>query len=107
MSWRIDRDYIDANRVGVRQGEPEGETFRFRILDDDGEVYYGGVYDAAAAAADEAEGGLYQALQFGTWDAGATDLQVRVADGIRHGLTSRKHVDGLGLADDAWISIYG
>lgn len=114
MGWRIDRDYIndrdEGYKVGVHLGTLEGETFRFRLLDDDGNVYYGGVYDAAAtecADSEETED-LYDALAWARHDAGAVDLEVKVSDGIRHGLTSTHYAyDVLGKAEGDWVSVYG
>jgi hypothetical protein len=119
MAWKIDRDYINGgegdpvpSRVGLGSGELEGPTFRFRIRDDDGEVYYGGVADDAAARDDEAPGGLYTALQWATHDAGATDLQVRPSDALEHHLTSPNYLDAVGITPETpaakrWVSIYG
>jgi hypothetical protein len=117
MAWKIDRDYLDGttdrSKVGTMSLGPdlEGETFRFRLRDDDGEVYYGGVADKAAAEADEDEqGGLYEAYRWGTYDSGTTDLQMHPADGLKYGLTSRKYLKIVGIAPDdpkAWVSIYG
>jgi hypothetical protein len=116
MAWIIDRDYINGgegdtcpSRVGTASLGPDlhGETFRFRLLDDDGEVYYGGRYDQAAADNDDDTGGLYEANQWGMYDAGAVNLEVKVADGIRFGLTGRDYCDKYGLTDTDWVSIYG
>jgi hypothetical protein len=125
MAWKIVKDYItpkddDTYAVGRGQGVVDLKTaFTFRLLDDDGEVYYGGIADAASAEDDEDEGGLYQANQWGEYFAGATDLQVHVEDAIKHGLSSQKYVDQLlsgegnftkqaqNLAKQGWVSIYG
>ena len=81
MYWKIDRDYLQLDdldipsRVGTGQGtklQAEGEILRFRLLDDDREVYYGGEAD------DEA---LEAAYDFGYRDAGAVILQTRDKDG--------------------------
>lgn len=92
MSWKIDRDYLpgDTTRVGYGEdheriplfaavaGIESGplpvteETVRFRLLDDDGEVYYGGwLHDD-----DDCEN-QFAALRFGEGDAGATEIQVK------------------------------
>jgi hypothetical protein len=112
MAWRIDRDYIDAGRVGVgTKDAPTGETIRWRVLDDDGEVYYGGIADADAATNDDAPTGLYGLLQWAMHDAGAVDLQVHPADGIKYGLTSADYVERVAKLDptsnEGWVSIYG
>jgi hypothetical protein len=109
MAWRIDRDYIsDGDRpsaVGTRQGQPEGDTFSFRLRDDDGEVYYHGVADDRHE--DDEDGGLYLALKWGEWYAGATDLQVRADEALDHGLTSRDYLAAARLGPRDWVSIYG
>lgn len=88
MSWKIDRDYLadapeqsDVGRGQYDEGAPAPMSYRFRLLDDDGEVYYGGRYDAAALDDDEAYGGLYQALKWGASNAGCADLQVKTPAG--------------------------
>ena len=118
MAWKIDRDYLEEtdseyNRVGTTSLGPEmgDETFRFRLLDDDGEVYYGGVADRAAAENDEEVGGLYEALRWAMADAGAVNLEVHPADGIKYGLTSADYVERIAKLDpesnEGWVSIYG
>lgn len=113
MAWKIDRDYLDGDdsdgtcAIGVTCGELVGETFRFRVRDDDDIVYYGGAFDAAAAEDDEEPEGLYDALGWAMTYAGATDLQVKVRDGIRFALTDRKFCDERNLGEDDWVSIYG
>ena len=110
MGWKIDRDYIsgagEQSRVGVHLGELAGETFRFRLLDDDGNVYYGGRFDEAATiCADDAEvEDLYEALGWAMFDAGAVDLQVKFGDAIRLGLWSERFREG--RADSDWVGIY-
>jgi hypothetical protein len=109
MAWRIDRDYIDTgadSAVGTSQGELEGDTFGFRLADDDLEVYYHGIADAAAAADDELYGGLYEADRWGTWNAGTVRLEVRARDAIAHGLYSQAGADREGFKPDEWILIY-
>lgn len=91
--WKIDRDYIAEPGEATRVGHSEeyeripvytafagitsgplpitGDTVRFRLLDDDGEVYYGGWLH------DDPEGrNQFAALSFGEGDAGATEIQV-------------------------------
>lgn len=94
--WEIDRDYItekdETNRVGVT-GEtvnvgagivapefitlPPGPVTRFRMKDDDGNVYYGGWLH-------NDDEGLNQqaALEFGRHDAGCTTIEVKDASGL-------------------------
>lgn len=111
MAWKIDRDYLaeadEQTAVGIGQGEPSGETFRFRLLDDDGIPYYGGRADQSAADADMADGGLYQALRWATADAGCTSLELHTSDALRLGLTDQTYVDRRELKPSDWVSIYG
>jgi hypothetical protein len=89
MAWKIDRDYINGtvddichlpSRVGSEgaitvDGDPlpsDGERVRFRIKDDDGEVYYGGWLNDDEECANQ-----LSALSYGTWDAGATEIEVK------------------------------
>ena len=112
MAWKIDRDYIsDPNRTQVGRAsagrELMGSTFRFRLRDSDGEIYYGGVADVAAAEDDLSSGGLYDALQWATYYDGCTDLQVHPTDALEHGLTSVEHLERHPEATrSGWVSIY-
>lgn len=110
MAWKIDRDYLDGktddSRVGTGQGELGAERFRFRLLDDDQNVYYGGVADRAAVDDDEAFGGLYEANRWGEWNAGAIWLEVKVADADRFDLYPRAMAAERGLKDTDWVGIY-
>lgn len=81
MYWKIDRDYLAQDgddlpsRVGWHLGtrdSADGEIMRFRGLDDDREVYYGGEADDL---------GLEPAYEFMYRDAGVTILQTRDKDG--------------------------
>lgn len=108
MAWKIDRDYIDAgaeSAVGTESLGPKlaGPTFGFRLLDDDGEVYYHGVADEAAVVEDDEVGGLYEANRWGMGYAGAVDLQIRARDGWGRGLVSKAHHPN----PDEWVSVYG
>jgi hypothetical protein len=111
MAWVIDRDYLWREgddlpkRVGVGQGDLTGETYRFRLRDEDGEIHYGGRCDAAAADDDEAEGGLYQAYRWGMADTGATELELHRDDALRLRLSTEEFVDR--HTTDGWTTIYG
>ena len=92
--WEIDRDYIndgDDKRVGFT-GEtvnvglgpimpeiitlPHGPVARFRMRDDDGEVYYGGwLHNDDDCLNQQA------ALDFGMCDAGCTIIEIKVGNG--------------------------
>ena len=114
MSWRIDRHYgaRDGEPTNVGRGQydennPPTMPYRFRLRDDDGEIYYGGGYDAAAVAEDGGEsdtyGSLYLAWRWGEYDSGATDLQVKADDYLA--LTGpSEHVTG---DRDGWYSVFG
>jgi hypothetical protein len=90
--WKIDRDYIcgegEVSRVGTTgdthgdgvfeaieklPGEAEGlAKIRFRMLDDDREVYYGGWLHDDDECLNQVE-----ASRFGTNDAGAIWIEVK------------------------------
>ena len=77
--WKIDRDYIaepgEPSRVGV-SGEvlhySSIPKIRFRMLDDDSIVYYGGWLNDDPDCANQ-----FSALSFGTYDAGCTTIEVK------------------------------
>ncbi len=99
MPWTITKDHIadpnapkpsNANAVGIvgpRNAKltadeiihhPQGQ--RFRMRDDDGELYYGGVMVITEDDGDEAE---FRPLNdFGTPNAGATDIEYQRQDGV-------------------------
>lgn len=100
--WAIDRDYYEAAgspycRIGYGQvdGQEGGsscvtvatglrvadiqEPVRFRLLDDDGEVYYGGAIAASWLEGDEDR--AFGPLSFGAADAGCTEMQYRNGHG--------------------------
>lgn len=91
--WKIDRDYINdgrddiPSRVGVSGDKTGGDIFgitevtklddtgekiRFRMLDDDGEVYYGGWLHDDDDCLNQIE-----ASRFGEHDAGAIWIEVK------------------------------
>jgi hypothetical protein len=98
--WVIDRDYLNASgdpycRVGYGQTASDADAtgwrtvtvtrgltvgqvddpVRFRVLDDDGIVYFGGAIARAWLDGDEELS--FAPLTFATADAGATELQYR------------------------------
>jgi hypothetical protein len=98
MPWIITKDYIadptapkgtNANAVGIvgpRSAKltaeqilnhPQGK--RFRMRDDDGELYYEGIMVVTPEDGDEAE--LRPLDDFGTPNAGATSIEYRQPDG--------------------------
>jgi hypothetical protein len=88
--WKIDRDYIADSQADSRvgyYGEMTGDGYydpveelpgdplakiRFRLLDDDGEVYYGGWLHDDDECLNQTE-----ASRFGTYDAGAIWIEVK------------------------------
>ena len=107
MKWEITEDRIAETKkdsdVGVRSPDGtafEGKKFDFRILDDDGELYYLGKYDRESwNDIDGSPGSLYHALQWAQWNAGATDLQIRTRDANAFG-DNREGSKG-------WVSVFG
>lgn len=100
LGWAIDRDYLtqgEGNRIGIGQTEGDAGGFyrvtitkdlkasdvinpvRFRTLDDDGEVYYGG--SISAEWINGAEEFAFGPLAYAQADAGATELQYK-RDGV-------------------------
>lgn len=102
VGWVITKDHIEAGRVGYGQGvRDEADTLEsfnrvigrtvymatdlqardvaspvtFRLLDDDGEVYYEGVIAREWLDGDESR--AFAPLRFAMTDAGATELQYR------------------------------
>jgi hypothetical protein len=98
--WAIDRDYLGEDRVGYGQDDEDvvlddaeiwfprsitvrtdlkasdvSDAVRFRVLDDDGEVYYGGAISRSWLEGEECL--AFAPLTFATADAGAIDLQYR------------------------------
>lgn len=73
--WKIDRDYLDGGDIDTCSRSWDDKlastaTVRFRMLDGDGQVYYGG------RCTPEVE---FQPLHdFGTPNAGCTTIQFRV-----------------------------
>jgi hypothetical protein len=79
---KIDRDYISEGDETKRTGSTwstkaklEGEKVRFRMKDDDGNVYYGGwlINDPHGIV-------QYDMLRWGENDAGCTTIEVKIGD---------------------------
>lgn len=66
--YMITKDYLndEYNRAGRKTKDYQGGQFKFRLLDDDGNVYYEGVSDENYAP---------DPLDFGQWDVGCTSIQ--------------------------------
>ena len=115
MSWKIDRDYLalpgDRSDVGKGQWPDSGEPpmpYRFRLLDGDGEVYYGGRYSEFALDG-AGWGSLYDALKWGESNAGCADLQVKVGDFLALGAFLEDHAAKYvtpHATRDGWYSVY-
>lgn len=86
--WKITKDRLfdpkwdTPSRVGTADGGEEDLTWPFRLYDDDGTLYYEGFCNEAAyEAGDEmGDGTLYKAWKWGEYDAGCTDLRLRLKD---------------------------
>lgn len=117
MYWEITKDLVTEpedglpSRVGRSAGMKQTHTaklFEFRMYDSNGELYYIGRCDQEAFHDDESEGGLYSALQFAEWDAGATDLRLKLEDVLTMHDDERMQSIYKELARrDGWVSIYG
>jgi hypothetical protein len=110
MAWKIDRDYLKENEeegnVGRESVKPlsDAPRYRFRLRDDDGEVYYGGWFDMADDdEGDDWESSPYGCWSWGMWDSGATDFQIRAEAAETTGLYSGA-VERYGAGE--WVSIY-
>ena len=98
MPWTITKDFIaepdapqPSNRNAVGVVGPRGakltaaqivshpEARRFRMKDDDGELYYDGLTVIAAADGEEAE--FHPLWDVGTPNAGATSIEYQRPDG--------------------------
>lgn len=105
--WVIDRDYLEPGedgRVGYGQRAEENrvsdfhhvtvtrglkasevkDPVRFRLKDDDDEVYYGGAISRSWIDGDEDL--AFSPLAFGAADAGCTELEYHYGDGAWKGL---------------------
>jgi len=70
-SWKITKDFIDTDAVGVGDFNPGDEMpFKFRMYDDDGELYYEGV-----SSDNETEDAFLPLDDFGMPNAGCTDIK--------------------------------
>jgi hypothetical protein len=96
-------DRLLVKSVTIRQGLKARdviEPVRFRVLDDDGEVYYGGAISRSWLDGEEDQ--CFGPLEFAAADAGATELQ------INHGPAFfRSDVDGSSkcLTKTDWVTI--
>ena len=91
-AWIITKDKIESDALGTTgpgiasdndvKRLKAGEGVRFRMLDDDGEIYYYGRQLAESDCTEDYEGGFYGAESefapldnFGRPNAGCTDIQ--------------------------------
>jgi hypothetical protein len=77
--WRIVYDYTEQSQVHLTSCGYDGEVelpFEFRLLDDDGNVYYRGFSDD-----NESEEAFAPLDDYGTPEAGCTDIQYRINGG--------------------------
>jgi hypothetical protein len=135
MAWKIDRDYladggIIESEVGTQSLGPEleGKTYRFRLLDDDNEVYYGGVVDKNAVDKEDSdefqEFGIASGMptlqtainaeqdsiagtcyELGIWGegSGALWLEFHAKDAVELGLLSQEYLDKHEISDEDWV----
>lgn len=70
--WIITEDHTDGKSVGVKSRDYDGRflPFPFRLLDDDGELYYEGRSDD-----NDSERAFAPLDDFGMPDSGCTDIQ--------------------------------
>lgn len=100
-----------AGRVGEGTLTTDEEHYTFKLYDDDGEHYYSGKFNAEAylIGDDESEGALINAWQWGMYDAGTTDLRIKLSDLEKlHGADSdtyRIYRDKI-VRKDGWCSIF-
>lgn len=112
MFWKITKDHLgdEPQAVGKGNGTPtemkKSELITFKLYDDDGELYYSGVCDAEAYDDDDDPAGLYGALQWGAWNAGCTDLRLKLEDVQRLAPGSAETYARL-ARQDGWVSIFG
>jgi hypothetical protein len=115
MAWKIDRDYLETpgspdSNVGCESVEPlgDGPRYRFRLKDDDGVVYYGGVLDLEHDDdGPDWESSPYGADKWGAYYAGCTELEMHMADAIAAGLSSKRYQEATNRSDTDWVPIYG
>lgn len=139
--WAIDRDYLDGDRIGYGQiltdAKNTQESFdavigrtvflttglsvsdikperrvRFKLLDDDGEVYYGGACDVRALEItdDGWEDDLaYNIERWGEADSGAIHCLFKRSDIAKHAPAfAERHPSAERFSSDPdWILIYG
>jgi len=73
----IDQDLLDGDQQGKARGHPihaTDATERFRLVDDDGNVYYTG--RARVTGGLDADPSMYEAWKWGAYFAGTTRLDV-------------------------------
>ena len=85
--WIDEANMLWGRRIGVEtdlRAADVADPVRFRVLDDDGELCYGG--SISRAWLDGEEHLAFAPLQFATADAGATELQYRTENNEWKGL---------------------
>ncbi len=82
------------------------EPVRFRALDDDGEVYYGGAVTKSWVL--DPESPAYEIVKYVEADAGATEVQFRAADLPEHFVEHHRSIGATVKAGDTeWVIVYG
>jgi hypothetical protein len=85
------------------------DVVRFKMLDDDREVYYSGRMDRATYEMDEdTPGSAYNLLEWGTADSGCTDILFRADDLPEATVTQHRAIGCVRkISGNEWVQIYG
>ena len=73
MGWMIEKDNIDSNMRMDSDRRPINNPVKFRLLDDDGTIYYEGLISNADLCGDEFR--AFAPLDVVGFDAGCTEMQ--------------------------------
>lgn len=99
---------VDTDLAALKEGMHS--PVRWRLLDEDGHVYYTGVVECSWVTGDNVDGEdyAYHILKFGEADVGATDVQFNAADLPGSFVVTHRQIrcvvrDG----DDEWVITYG
>lgn len=100
---------FDRTNMKWYGGLTGSDVVRFKMLDDDGEVYYSGRMDRATYEMDEDEhGSAYNLLQWGMADAGTTDILFRADDLDAATVATHREIGCVRkISGNEWVQIYG
>lgn len=87
----------------------KSDVVRFKMLDDDGEVYYSGRMDRDTFDMDEDDAGsAYNLLEWGTADAGCTDILFRADDLPEAFVATHRRCNSIRkISGNEWVQVYG